>query len=513
MKQIYAIALTIMLVLYAIPTTSLANVFQDVRPQHSAADEIHYLVEKEIIIEKPNTKYRVNEPITRLEASGMIQRALKIPVDNRPDAKLSDVKLSHPHYALIATMVDEGIFMGNEKKEFQPYGNLKRGQMAAVFVRAFNLTGKSTYRFRDVPTTYWGLSDIQKLSVNAITTGYLDNTFKPNQTLTRGHFAVFLARILEPDFREQPACYKPNNTPVQTVNVPVTTLWKEPGKSRTVDAYATNKTPDITKWIATMSLREKQWLVGKLETQALYGQTVKVLQTKGDWVQVVVTDQSSPKNAAGYPGWMPKNHLTAVYPNYATCDTAMVTTKSATLTMDKNGKQPHRSISFNTTLPIMDVMDNKLAVQTPADGVKYVDKSSVKIVGADGVMPKPTTQQIMDTAKLFDGLPYLWAGTSGFGLDCSGFTYSVYRQHGIDIPRDASVQALNGTLIQKNDLQPGDLMFFAYNKGKGIIHHVGMYAGNGQMIHAPNPKRTVEIIPMTVEPYKSEYVSARRYLK
>ncbi|PID20618.1 hypothetical protein CSV61_13635 [Sporosarcina sp. P3] len=513
MKKICAIVLTMMLVLYAIPTTSHATIFQDVRQQHSAADEIHYLVEKGIIIEKPNTKYRVNEPITRLEASGMIQRALKIPVDNRPDAKLSDVKLSHPHYALIATMVDEGIFMGNENKEFQPYGNLKRGQMAAVFVRAFNLTGKSTYRFRDVPATYWGLSDIQKLSVNAITTGYLDNTFKPNLTLTRGHFAVFLARILEPDFREQSACYQPNNTPVQTVNVPVTTLWKEPAKSRTVDAYATNKLPDITKWVTAMSLREKQWLVGKLETQALYGQTVKVLQTKGDWVQVIVVDQSSPKNAAGYPGWMLKSHLTTVYPNYATCDTAMVTKRSATLTKDKNGEQPYRSISFNTTLPVMEVMDNKIAVQTPADGVKYVDRSAVKIVGADGVMPKPTTQQIMDTAKLFDGLTYLWAGTSGFGLDCSGFTYSVYRQHGIDIPRDASVQALNGTLIKKNDLQPGDLMFFAYNKGKGIIHHVGMYAGNGQMIHAPNPKRTVEIIPMTVEPYKSEYVSARRYIK
>ncbi|WP_303969447.1 S-layer homology domain-containing protein [Sporosarcina ureae] len=513
MKKICGIVLTIMLVVSAFPVASFAAIFQDVRPQHSAAAEIQYLVEKGIIIEKPSTTYRVNEPITRLEASGMIQRALNIPVGNRPDAKLSDVQTSHPHYALIAAMVDEGIFMGNEKKEFQPYGNLKRGQMAAVFVRAFDLAGTSTYRFRDVPATYWGLSDIQKLSVNAITTGYLDNTFKPNQTLTRGHFAVFLARILEPSFREQSACYKPNNTPVQTVNVPVTTLWKEPGKTRKVDAFSTAKTPDITKWVAAMSLREKQWLVGKLETQALYGQTVKVLQTKGDWVQVAVIDQSSPKNAEGYPGWMLKNHLTTLYPNYATCDTAMVTKKSAALSMDENGKQLFRSISFNTALPIVHVLDHKLAVQTPADGIKYIDKNAVKIVGGDGIMPKPTTQQIMNTAKLFDGLTYLWAGTSGFGLDCSGFTYSVYRHHGIDIPRDASVQALNGKLVQKKDLQPGDLMFFAYNKGKGIIHHVGMYAGNGQMIHAPNPKRTVEIIPMTVEPYNSEYVSARRYLK
>lgn len=502
-----------LLIVSAFPISSFAAVFQDVRPQHSSANEIKYLVEQGIIVEKPNTKYRVNEPITRLEASGMIQRALKLSVGNRPDVSLADVKKSHPHYALIAAMVDEGIFMGNEKKEFQPYGNLKRGQMAAVFIRAFDLTGKSTYKFRDVPATYWALPDIQTLSVNSITTGFLDNTFKPNQTLTRGHFAVFLARILESDFREQAACYKPNNTAVQTVNVPVTTLWKEPGKTRKVDAFATTKNPDITKWVGAMTLREKQWLVGKLETQAIYGQTVKVLQTKGDWVQVAVMDQSSPKHAAGYPGWMLKSHLTTVYPNYATCDTAMVTAKTAELSYDESGKQPFRTISFNTTLPIVNTTDTMLAVQTPADGVKYINKKSAKMVGANGIMPKPTAQQILDTAKIFDGLTYLWAGTSGFGLDCSGFTYSVYRQHGIDIPRDASVQALSGKLVQKKDLQPGDLMFFAYDKGKGIIHHVGMYAGNGQMIHAPNPKRTVEIIPMTVEPYKSEYVSARRFLK
>ncbi|ARD47361.1 hypothetical protein SporoP37_03920 [Sporosarcina sp. P37] len=513
MKKICGLLLAILLAVSAFPDSSVAAAFQDVSSQHSAAAEIQYLADRGVIIEQPNTKFRANEPITRLEASGMIQRALKLPLTNRPDVKFSDVSKSHPQYALIAAMADEEIFMGNEKKEFQPNGYLKRGQMAAVFIRAFDLTGKSAYRFRDVPAAYWALRDIQVLFANAITTGFLDNTFKPNQTLTRAHFAVFLARILEPAFREQPACYKPDNTSEQIVNVPVATLWKEPGKTRPADAFAVAKTPDITKWVAAMSLREKQWLVGKLETQALYGQKVKVLQTKGDWVKVAVPDQSSPKHAAGYPGWMPKNHLAAVYPNYATCDTAMVNAKSADLTYDENGKKPFRTISFNTALPVVKVTDTRFAVQTPADGVKYIDRNAAKLAGADGSMPKPTSKQILDTAKLFDGLTYLWAGTSGFGLDCSGFTYSVYRQHGISLPRDASVQAANGIKVLKKDLQPGDLLFFAYNQGKGAIHHVGMYAGNGQMIHAPNPKRTVEIIPITTEPYKSEYISARRYLQ
>ncbi|PIC64301.1 hydrolase [Sporosarcina sp. P13] len=505
--------LTFLLVVSAWPMTSFAAVFQDVSDRHHSAAEIRYLVDAGIIIEKPNEKFRINEPITRLEASAMIQRALKLPMDNRPPVKLADVQSSHPQYPLIATMVDEGIFMGNVDKEFLPNGHLKRGQMAAVLVRAFDLTGASTYRFRDVPTSYWALKDIQTLAVRFITTGYLDNTYKPNNSLTRGHFSVFLARILDPNFRETPACYTGDNEARQVVNVPVTTLWKQPGAQRTVDAFATAKTPDITKWVAAMSIKEKQWLVGKLETQALYGQTVKVLQTKGEWAQVAVVDQSSPKHKDGYPGWLPKNHLTITYPNYKTCDTAMVTMRTADLTNDSVGKNVFRRISFNTTLPIVGEKQDRFAVQTPADGVKYIEKSAVKRVDAKKGIAKPTANQLLDTAKIFDGLPYLWAGTSGFGLDCSGFTYSVYRQHGINIPRDSSVQAVTGTKVLKKDLQPGDLLFFAYNKGKGNVHHVGMYIGKGQMIHAPNPKRTVEIISMTTEPYNTEYSGARRYLK
>lgn len=499
------------LLLLTVPAASSAAVFSDVKDYHSSAPEIQYLVENGVIAEQAGSKFRINDPITRLEASAMLQRALGLSVDGRPAVDLADVKPSHPHYALIATMIDEGIFRGNEKNEFSPNGKLTRGQMAAVFVRAFELKGKSAYKFRDVPASYWALPDIQTLSVLGITTGFPDNTFKPGQTLTRGHFAVFLARILEPAFKNTPTCFKGNNTAQQVVNVPVTTLWKQPGAKRAVDSFANSKSPDITKWNTTMTLPQKQWLVGKLETQVLYGQAVNVLQTKGDWVQVAIPDQKSPKHASGYPGWMPKQHLTTVYPNYTSCEKMIVKTKSAVLTHDAAGVKPFKTISFNTVLPVVKEEKERYAVQTPADGVKYVNKNAVKML--NDKMPAPNPDQILATAKQFEGLPYLWAGTSGFGFDCSGFTYSVYRQHGISLPRDASVQAVNGAKVLKKDLQPGDLLFFAHNKGKGAVHHVGMYIGNNKMIHAPNPKRSVEIIPMTQEPYQSEYSGARRYLK
>ena len=170
-------------------------------------------------------------------------------------------------------------------------------------------------------------------------------------------------------------------------------------------------------------------------------------------------------------------------------------------------------ISFNTILPVVKEEAGGLHVQTPANGLKFIRKQDVKTYKNEAAIPKPVQQDIVDTAKKFTGLPYLWAGTSGFGFDCSGFTHSVYKQHGISIPRDSTVQAVNGTAVSKKNLQPGDLMFFAHNKGKGQVHHVSMYIGNGLMIHSPNPKKSVEIVSINIESYKSEFSGARRYLK
>ncbi|WP_162875106.1 C40 family peptidase, partial [Enterobacter cloacae] len=77
---------------------------------------------------------------------------------------------------------------------------------------------------------------------------------------------------------------------------------------------------------------------------------------------------------------------------------------------------------------------------------------------------------------------------SSYGYDCSGFAYSMYASQGITIPRDASDQALAGTEAASNQLRPGDLLFFAYEEGKGRIHHVGIYIGDGKMIHSPDSK-------------------------
>lgn len=91
--------------------------------------------------------------------------------------------------------------------------------------------------------------------------------------------------------------------------------------------------------------------------------------------------------------------------------------------------------------------------------------------------------QIVNYGLQFVGRPYVWGGTSlTNGTDCSGFTMRVYQNFGYTINRSSRAQFSNGVPVEISDLQPGDLVFYAYSNG--TIHHVALYIGNGQIVHA-----------------------------
>ena len=100
-------------------------------------------------------------------------------------------------------------------------------------------------------------------------------------------------------------------------------------------------------------------------------------------------------------------------------------------------------------------------------------------------------QKLIDASKTQIGVPYVWGGTSpGAGLDCSGFTQWAYKQVGVNLPRTTYDQINVGTPIyNQSDLQVGDLIFPS-------VGHVGLYLGDGQMIHAPQSGDVVKIAPV-----------------
>jgi peptidoglycan DL-endopeptidase CwlO len=133
------------------------------------------------------------------------------------------------------------------------------------------------------------------------------------------------------------------------------------------------------------------------------------------------------------------------------------------------------------------------------------------VVGATASTPDATVAPpsqyggVVGVAMRYLGVPYVWGGASPSGFDCSGLVMYAYAQMGVSLPHYTGAQWNVGVPVSRDDLQPGDLVFF---DGLG---HVGIYIGGGQFIHAPHTGDVVKISSMTGW-YAATYVGARRVL-
>lgn len=118
-------------------------------------------------------------------------------------------------------------------------------------------------------------------------------------------------------------------------------------------------------------------------------------------------------------------------------------------------------------------------------------------------------QEIIEYAKQFMGVKYVFGGSSPKGFDCSGFTMYVFNKFGISLPHSAKAQAEIGAAVSKSELIPGDLVFFTtYKPG---ISHVGIYIGDGNFLEASS-SRGIAITKLSSSYYKNRYMGATRIL-
>lgn len=145
---------------------------------------------------------------------------------------------------------------------------------------------------------------------------------------------------------------------------------------------------------------------------------------------------------------------------------ALVNAPKTWLYSDSKLRSKFMEVSFDTRLPILQVKKDKVKVMTLSNGAKWIEKQDVSVYQNENQIPAPTGKDIVETGKGFLGLPYLWAGMSGFGFDCSGFTYTMYHANGITIPRDSSIQAQYGKRWNKKIFSKVIYYFLPMIKGK-----------------------------------------------
>ncbi|WLT32952.1 C40 family peptidase [Geothrix sp. PMB-07] len=146
------------------------------------------------------------------------------------------------------------------------------------------------------------------------------------------------------------------------------------------------------------------------------------------------------------------------------------------------------------------------------------------VVAPDGSAPaapgpvhlRPTDERglragLVDSARGYLGVPYLFGGTTERGFDCSGLTGAVYQLNGLRLPRSSQAQYEAGNAVSLEEAQPGDLLFFATGGG-GRVSHVGLYLGQGAFIHAPRSGQSIRQDNLGDRYYRKALVGVRTYL-
>ena len=292
-------------------------------------------------------------------------------------------------------------------------------------------------------------------------------------------------------------------------------------------------------------MRAKPDYESALETQSLMGTIVEIIGEEGYWRQVVTPEP--------YTAWCTNLGLvemTAEQINEYKAAPKYICTAfhSAVYKNASENSQRIADLSMGNLLRVVFTTSGKSDKVKPSQNKKWVEvrlpdgrtgwtpKKDVKDFAAWADKPKASEANIIKTAKQFLGTPYLWGGASSKGLDCSGLVRLSWFMNGYLLPRNASQQVhLGREVIMDTDhsiakdseklhdemcrrirnLKPGDLVFFGNPETrwkKEVITHVGIYIGDGEIIHASHMIRINSLIPGKANYYENSHrlLKARR---
>lgn len=225
-------------------------------------------------------------------------------------------------------------------------------------------------------------------------------------------------------------------------------------------------------------MRETPEATAKVVSDANHSEEIEILQRQGKWTQIRTT-------ADGYTGWV-RHTMIAKHDSDFFAGASKTTGKANRMQVHifsepDTERGPGITMGFGSRFKVLDASHSRwVRIQMVNGAEAFVQKGDI----TQDLAPLPF-QQIVPFSKRFLDLPYAWGGrTTIKGFDCSGLVQMLYREVGINLPRDSKDQFACRLFkdISMEQLEPGDLIFWGKDPEK--IRHVGMYIGNGEFIHS-----------------------------
>ena len=238
-------------------------------------------------------------------------------------------------------------------------------------------------------------------------------------------------------------------------------------------------------------------------SQALFGTPVEIGEIQKEFTHIILLDK--------YAGWCRTAHIHqvsfALWQKYVAEPRHRVKTEAVLIRSGPSKAAYPFRLFFGTELVIRP-HNGEVHFELPASDIRAPISTRCLIKVEKKRRSGPEGKQIVATAARFVGVPYLWGGITPLGFDCSGLVQAVYRFHGIDLPRDSKDQRNEGFIIDRQDLQPGDLLFFP--------GHVAMSCSGKNIVHASASRGmvTVDSLDPSAQNYREdldrEFIEARR---
>lgn len=218
----------------------------------------------------------------------------------------------------------------------------------------------------------------------------------------------------------------------------------------------------------------------EMTSQLLFGDTFQIIDEQPRWYRIV-------RDCDNYEGWIDWKTATLIdkieYQRYLdhTADAPLLRLPFNPVQRTEQGQSGSAHLSWGSR--IFDLDETGITFRMHGIRFDVPSMSYVQPLHAGSMSRKALSKYLLQQAQMLLNTPYLWGGTSAAGVDCSGFTQTLFRFIGINLARNASQQALQGKAVSYDESEAGDLAFFTSDPEGTRVSHVGLVADNHRILH------------------------------